>query len=271
MSASLRTICPLRPAFALAAIATVLAAAPAFAQGTHLWTQSRFEEFEKGTSQGVAIESDGRLREGPGLKDVYTTPSTFVWSVAASKSGTAFIGTGSPGNIFRISHANGNKPFTLFETKDLSVQVVRVGPDGYVYAATLPSGKVYKLKADAESKQDDSTATVVFDMTKAGVEANGSKENSKPDAKARYIWDMTFDSTGKLYIATGDPGAVYRVDPAHAAIAPVQFFKSDEAHLRSLAWDAKGNLIAGSDGSGLVYRINPQGKGYVIFDAPKSE
>jgi hypothetical protein len=33
----------------------------------------------------------------------------------------------------------------------------------------------------------------------------------------------------------------------------------------------KGNLIAGSDGSGLVYRIDPQGKGYVLFEAPRRE
>ena len=52
---------------------------------------------------------------------------------------------------------------------------------------------------------------------------------------------------------------------------PEAFFKSDEQHIRSLAWDAKGNLIAGSDGSGLVYRISPQGKGYVLFEAPRRE
>ena len=55
------------------------------------------------------------------------------------------------------------KPFTLFETKDVSVQVVRIGPDGSLYAATLPSGKVYKLNPDATTKQDDATATVIFD------------------------------------------------------------------------------------------------------------
>ena len=53
--------------------------------------------------------------------------------------------------------------------------------------------------------------------------------------------------------------------------APELFFKSDEAHIRSLAWDTKGNLIAGSDGSGLVYRIDPQGNGYVLFEAPRRE
>ena len=35
------------------------ASSPSIAQGTHLWTQSRIEEFEKGTPQGVAIGSNG--------------------------------------------------------------------------------------------------------------------------------------------------------------------------------------------------------------------
>ena len=121
------------------------------AQGTHLWTQSRFEDFEKGTPQGVAIGSDGTLREGPALKEWLTTPSTFVWSVAADKSGTAFLGTGSPATVLRVE--KDGKPFTLFESKDLSVQVVRLGPDGALYAATLPSGKVYKLNADAQQRR----------------------------------------------------------------------------------------------------------------------
>jgi hypothetical protein len=243
------------------------------AQGTHLWTQSRLEEFEKGTSQGIALESDGHLRGGPGLKDIYTTPSTFVWSVAASKSGIAFVGTGSPAGVYRIARTPGSKPFALFETKDLSVQVLHVGPDGSLYAATLPSGKVYRLKADAETKLDESGATVVFDLSKvSAADAGGGKDSTaKPEAKARYIWDLTFDASGRLYIATGDPGGVYRVDPAHPGVPPEQFFKSDEAHIRTLAWDAKGNLIAGSDGSGLVYRISPEGKGYVLFQAPRRE
>ena len=47
--------------------------------------------------------------------------------------------------------------------------------------------------------------------------------------------------------------------------------RATRQHIRTLAWDAKGNLIAGSDGSGLVYRIDPQGKGYVLFEAPRRE
>ena len=250
-----------------AALLHVFAARPASAQGTHLWTQSRVEDFEKGTPQGVTISSDGHLRQGPGLTELLTTPSTFVWSVAAGKNGETYIGTASPAAVLRV--APDGKATTLFETKDLSVQVVRLGPDGALYAATLPSGKVYRLKTDATAAQDASSATVVFDLDKQA-------EGSKP----RYIWDMTFDASGRVYIATGGPGAVYRIklpdpnwkgDPVEPESKPELFFKSDEQHIRSLAWDAKGNLIAGSDGSGLVYRIDAQGKGYVLFEAPRRE
>ncbi len=248
-----------------------LAALPALspAQGTHLWTQSQLEEFEKGTPQGVALTSDGHLREGPGLKEVLTTPSTFVWSVAADKNGVAYLGTGSPATVLRVS--GDGKPFTLFETRDVSVQVVRLGPDGALYAATLPSGKVYKLNPAVDAKQDEANATVVFDLAKVDGESETKANADKTNAKSHYIWDLTFDSAGRLYIATGDPGAVYRVDPAKPGAEPELFFKSDEAHIRALAWDAKGNLIAGSDGSGLVYRIDSRGKGYVLFEAPRRE
>jgi hypothetical protein len=280
MVVSFRSICLSSFASILAVTGATLAvsgASYANAQGTHLWTQSRFEEFEKGTPEGVAIGSDGNLQEGPALKETLTTPSTFVWSIAADKNGTAYLGTGSPASVLRVG--KDGRPFTLFETKDLNVQAVRLGPDGALYVATLPSGKVYKLDAGASTKIDEQKATVVFDASKLdGAKAGDSEPKSddaaadeKADAKSRYIWDMTFDPTGRLYIATGGPAAVFRVDPAKPAAKPEEFFKSDEQHIRSLAWDAKGNLIAGSDGSGLVYRINSEGKGYVLFDAPRRE
>jgi hypothetical protein len=287
MFLSSHTICRPRSAFRLSALATLLAITasfPASAQGTHLWTQSRLEEFEKGTPQGVALSSDGHLRQGPGLTEQLTTPSTYVWSVAVDKSGTAYVGTASPATVLRIGPDR--KPFTLFETKDLSVQVVRLGPDGALYAATLPSGKVYRLKADATAKQDEASAELVFDAAKldepttatnkaadvkSAADKGADKSETKSEAQSHYIWEMTFDTSGRLYIATGGPAAIYRVDVTKPGAKPELFFKSDEEHIRSLAWDAKGNLIAGSDGSGLVYRISPQGKGYVLFEAPRRE
>ena len=261
----------------------------ASAQGTHVWTQSKFEEFEKGTPQGVAIGNDGKLRSGPVAAEVLTTPSSFVWSVASGKDGAVYLATGSPATVLKVNPDKTADPrFTkLFETKATAVQVVRVGPDGALYAATIPDGKVYRIKTDASKPLDETTAEVVFDLSKFdakpadgaadakaadGKAEDGKAADSKPAAgKARYIWDMTFDRAGKLYVATGGPGAVYRVNVSEAQPTAEVFFKSDEQHIRALAWDRNGNLIAGSDGSGLVYRISSEGKGYVLFSAPRRE
>jgi hypothetical protein len=127
-----------------------------------------------------------------------------------------------------------------------------------VYAATLPSGQVFKLKPDATG-MTDATATVAFDP---GATAE----------KPKYIWQLLFDAKGRLYIATGGPAAIYRLDAAQAGSKPELFFKSDEQHIRCMAFDHHGNLIAGSDGSGLIYRISEaDGKGFILYNAPKRE
>jgi hypothetical protein len=282
-----------RSAALAATLIPIFAVTLAHAQGTHLWTQSRLEEFEKGTPQGVALTSSGRILQGPDAAEVVTTPSTFVWSVAVDAHGTAFLGTASPATVLRVG--KDGKIFKLFETKDLTVQVVRLGPDGFLYAATLPSGKVYRLKPDATAAQDDASAQLVFDSAKlpeakpADAKSSNNKSDTKPAASksddskpdgSHFIWDLTFDAQGRLYIAAGGPAAVYRVrlpdpnwkgDPVEPEWKPELFFKSDEQHTRCLAWDSKGNLIAGTDGSGLIYRIDSEGKGYVLFEAPRRE
>ncbi len=88
------------------------------------------------------------------------------------------------------------------------------------------------------------------------------------DPKTKYIWALALDSQGRLYVATGDHGEIFRVDKSGNGSV---FFKSDEAHIRALALDRDGNLIAGSDGSGLVYRITPAGQGFVLYAAPRKE
>lgn len=220
------------------------------AEGTQTWKESSYEDFERGTARGVAISSNGSLALAPAFKVLYTSPSTFIWSIATDKDGAVYAATGAPARVYRI--APDGKGAVIFEPKELQVQAVAVGTDGAVYAATSPDGKVYKItraKAGTGSTQEFS-ADVFF------------------DPKTKYIWDMEFDSQGRLYIATGDRGEIYRVDKNGQGSV---FFKSDEAHIRVLAFDPKGNLIAGSDGSGLIYRITPSGGGFVLYSAPKKE
>lgn len=223
---------------------------PAFAEGTRIWKESGYEDFERGTARGVAIRSTGQLELAPAFKAIYTSPSTFIWSIASDRNGTVYAATGAPARVYRITPDG--KSTVIFEPKELQVQAIALDKDGSVYAATSPDGKVYRItrSGKGEGGAPEFTAAAFF------------------EPKTKYIWGLAFDADGRLYVATGDNGEIYRVDKSGQGSV---FFKSDEAHIRVLGFDPKGNLIAGSDGSGLVYRISPAGEGFVLYSAPRKE
>ena len=240
----------------------------AFAEGTRIWEQSKFEDLIKGTATGVAVCSTGGLELAPTFKALYATPSTYIWAIAADETGIVYVAAGAPARVYRITPDG--KSTIIFEPKELQVQALRTGPAGVIYAATAPDGKVYKLQRDRNRTSTDSPRNI----------ADNGKEVAKPsldpfwsssvyfEPGTKYIWDIALDKGGNLYVATGDHGEIYRVTPSgeHSI-----FFKSDETHIRVLAVDANNNLIAGSDGSGLIYRISPSGEGFVLYSAPKKE
>jgi hypothetical protein len=237
------------------------------AEGTRTWEQSKFDELIKGTPTGVAIRSAGGLELAPTFKSVYATPSTYIWAIAADDAGVVYVAAGAPARVYRITPEG--KSTTIFEPKELQVQALRIGPGGAIYAATAPDGKVYKIehKARGQASLAQSGADKNDGPTAKGIDPSWSSSlYFEPNTK--YIWDLAFDNSGNLFVATGDRGEIYRVTPKgeHSV-----FFTSDETHIRVLAFDAQGNLIAGSDGSGLIYRISPAGEGFVLYSAPKKE
>jgi hypothetical protein len=246
----------------LALLSALLLSALAFAEGTRIWEQSRFEELTKGTANGVALRSEGGLELAPAFKTLATTPSTYIWSIASDSAGNIYAAAGSPARVYRITPDG--QSTTIFEPQELQVQALVVDKSGIVYAATAPDGKVYRLEPSRPEPAKGAAAK---------ADAKGSAKGSWSatpyfDPGSKYIWDMVLDNAGALYVATGDHGEIYKVGPKgeHAL-----FFQSDEVHIRVLALDPKENLIAGSDGSGLVYRIAPSGEAFVLYSAPKKE
>jgi WD40 repeat protein len=237
-----------------------VSAATVGAQTTHQWTENSFSDWESGVPDGVAIASDGTLSAGLPVSLVAGLSATDVWAIASDAQGNAYIATGSPAEVVKITPQG--KQTVLFTTKELSVQALRFGPDGSLYAATLPSAKVYRLDVHTSKSLDETTAPVVFDA-------------AQTTEKPKYIWAIQFDKQGSMYLATGNPGAIYRIAASgllgDKQAKPDLFFVSDEPHIRSLLFAPDGDLLAGSDGTGLVYRIDKAGKGLVIFEADRRE
>jgi hypothetical protein len=241
----------------------LLSAQCMLAEGTRIWKQSTFDDFEKGTAKGVAITSEGSLELAPAFKPVYTTPSTYIWSIAADGEGNVFAAAGAPARVYRITPEG--KATVVFAPPELEVQALVVDTSGVLYAATSPDGKVYKVERIA--KNGKKAAEPTTNEGKTDLDPNFTSSVFF-DPKTKYIWDLALDAKGQLYVATGDQGQIFRVDRKGQSSV---FFKSDEAHIRVLAFDTQGNLIAGSDGSGLVYRISPDGDAFVLYSAPKKE
>jgi sugar lactone lactonase YvrE len=244
-----------------------------FAEGTRQWEQSKFDDLTKGTATGVAVRSAGGLELAPSFKLLYATPSTYIWAAAADDSGNVYAATGAPARVYRITPDG--KSTIIFEPQELQVQALEVGPDGVIYAATAPDGKVYKIEHKPAEKGAGPKAA-----ENKGTEKDAPKDAAKPvldpawsssvyfAPATKYIWALALDKSGNLYVGTGDHGEIYKVT---AKGEHSLFFKSDETHIRVLAFDAHGNLIAGTDGSGLIYRISPAGEAFVLYSAPKKE
>ena len=252
-----------------AAVAVVLCgmlSCMATAQGTKLWTVTRYDEMERGTTDGVAIRSDGRIEPGPATSLLYTTGGNYVWSVAADAAGNAYVGMGgtAAGGAVVMRVAPDGKATKVFEGKELGVQALRLGADGQMYVVTSPDGKVYRLGA-AGAGTAGADATVVFDPAQTAE-------------KPKYLWDVVQAAGsvpgkgGDLYVAAGGPAVVYRV-PAGGGRAEVAF-KTVDQHMRCLLMGPDGMLWAGSDGGGVIYKYNTRvagAKPFAVYSAPKME
>src|ERR1700679_3343639 len=88
----------------------------AFAEGTHSWEQSKFDELTKGTATGVAIRSTGGLELAPPFRSLYATPSTYIWAIAADDAGNVYVAAGAPARVDRITSEG--KATIIFEPKE---------------------------------------------------------------------------------------------------------------------------------------------------------
>ena len=208
----------------------------ASAQVTKLWTVERYDEMEKGTTEGVAIRSDGRLEAGPANSLVYATGKSYVWSLASDAAGNGYAGLGgtASGSAVVMKVLPDGTAAQIFAGKEMAVQALLVAMDGSVLAATSPDGKVYRIP------QGGGAAAVVFDP-------------ATTEEKPKYLWDLAVGKAGEVYVAAGAPAVVYRV-PAGGGKAEV-LFKTADQHIRCLLLGADGTLWAGSDGSGVIYRF----------------
>jgi len=225
----------------LSILESCIAPLPAVAGQTRTWTQSEYDDFEKGVIKDVSLRSDGLVTLAPKFREILDTSSAYLWALARDSKGNLYAGGGPGAKLYRFTPGGGNK--TLAELDGLEIPAIAIDAQDRVYAASSPDGKVYRVSPDGKCE--------VF-----------------YDPKTKYIWALAFNKEGDLFIATGDPGAVHRVTrDGHGSV----FFQSDEAHVRSMTIDPAGNVLLGTDPGGLLIRVTPSGQGFVLYQMSKKE
>ncbi len=210
------------------------------AASTTLWEMSGYQDFIKGRFQGVALDRDGRLTLAPKLDLIFNTGQPMVWSIAQAPDGTVYAGTGHRGRVYRVTPAGVSS--LLWSAEQAEVFALAVDGSGVVYAGTSPDGKVVRI-------QDGKAVEVLA-------------------PKAKYIWSLAFGKDGSLYVGTGEPANIYRVDPSGKAEI---FYETGQSNVTSLGMDREGRVLAGTEPNGLLYRISAKDKAFVLYDSSLPE
>ncbi len=82
------------------------------------------------------------------------------------------------------------------------------------------------------------------------------------DAEAPHVWSMATDSSGRVFLGTGNDGKVMRIDGGKT----VTFFNAPELQVTALAVGPDGRLYAGTSPDGKVYAIDSAGQSTVHVD-----
>ena len=199
-----------------------------------------FPSFKKGELNGVALNSRGEIIMSHQLKKVVAMNETYIWDIC-SDGQNLFVAAGEKGKIYRYRQDMGEaKLLAHFEEGTVyAICLYR----GKLFAGLSPSGKIYEI--DPES----------------------GKTTEKLDLKkAKYIWRM-ISHAGYLYIATGLPGSVLKLDRNFLITT---LAKGLDTHVESLLV-TDSRIVAGTSPSGYLLEIHPDRKPFLLTDTPFTE
>jgi hypothetical protein len=207
------------------------------AGSTLYFENTTYEDFFGGEQENVAISSDGSIIVTNEIKKISLNLDTILSTYMESKD-KIFIGTGRKAEIFVVSNQKAKK---IFSSDDIGITAF-AKIDKTIFAASIPSGKIYKIDKDG---------SVTF-FTKL---------------PAQYIWELSV-CNGELYAATGDPGKLFKIDQNGKF---KEIFSVNDSHIYSLFTDNENTIYFGTSPKSLLYKKSLKDKPILLYDFESSE
>jgi len=209
----------------------------AMARSPEMWVQNTGGDYQEAKLDNILLTADGSLSLAPVRNDLAALPAAVLWSLAV-RDGTAYVGTGSEGKIYRVTPEGAVSEF--FSTGEMNVHALAFGPDDRMYAGTSPGGKLFSITPNGEGRL-------------------------ALDSESTYIWSAIVAPDGTIYAGAGSPGRIYalQTDGMHRLVSELPV-----SNVLSLALGADGDLYAGTSDTGVVYRIRADGTATTIGQLP---
>lgn len=236
---------------AIAAACASLTSLSAYAIGTRYFSIDSAAVLSDGKLEGTAVLSSGSVVPSVQTRRIALDSSPIARSLLVLKDGSAFIGTGNSGKIWKLT---GDTAAVFAETGELMITSLAIDAAGTLYAGTMPKGKV--LTIDAKGKSTELIAL----------------------PGAEHVAALAIDEKKKLlYAATGPEGKIFAISlgakPAGKDAKPKVdvFYDSDASHIMSLALGEDGALYAGTSDEAWLVRLTAPGRAEVLFDFEGNE
>lgn len=125
-------------------------------------------------------------------------------------------------------------------------------------AASEPA--IWSVDSRAEVLRGEARGVSVTDT---GAIVPAPKLNRLFDTGQSYVWSSAADSSGNVFLGTGNDGKIFKVDQSGKGTL---FADLAELDVTALAIGRDGALYAGTSPDGKVYSISPDGKAETYFD-----
>ncbi|MCK5225448.1 MAG: hypothetical protein KAQ89_01890 [Planctomycetes bacterium] len=228
-------------------------------------------DFSKGETENVIIGSRGTI-EMARAAEILSEDFEGAWSINSivSSGSDIYIGTSPNGGLYKYSLGKLTKIYPLPTKIEAGEPNEPNDSNAVEMEQHLINEHIFAMSTDISGRLlvGISGAQCALYRLKAGEMEMVFEPNDAN--KTKYIFAVTTDAKGNIYLATGPKGKVYKLDPA--AKNSELIYDSSDKNILSLAIGKDSFVYAGSDQRGLVYKINPDKKtAAVLYDSAQAE
>lgn len=236
------------------------------AVNSRITRQSTSADLLKGETENLVIGSRGTIQLGRSA-EVLVDDFENVWSIncIVASGGAIYAGTSPNGGIYEYSLNKLTKIYPIESAKD--PKQANDPNDPNTVDAELTNEHIFAMATDLAGRVLAGISGAQCKLLR--FEADKTELVFEPN-DAKYIFAISIDAGGNIYLGTGPEGKIYGSDAFGKK--PTLVYDSLDKNILSLATGPDSLIYAGSDGRGLVYKIDPRTKqATVLYDSDQPE